>query len=276
MLANEALEPFNDPLTSYAFEDAESPNNPVRFTMKSAAGADDTRLLRRNVIWTLYQLPLMFFDQPSIWGTDFMVRWSGVDLYIGRLDNRNSPTITRFEGKHHNPATLKRRKRTATAQIAAPNPNSSLTLPALKATGAIDIQFFLRPSPPLPATSIFRTILNGLFTLAVRDIFSPVSAIDLSQPEQRAWIYIMFNNHPAPTHVLRVYQVIALLQAIAQFYIGRQIYQELTLHLVFERQLVAAGCVTRNNELRRWCAGMGDFGVDGPPGGTSGGADVVR
>lgn len=51
----------------------------------------------------------------------------------------------------------------------------------------------------------------------------------------------------------RVYQVVAIVQAVARYCVGHSMYQELIFNLLVDDVLVAAGCALKGKGEREWC-----------------------
>lgn len=217
-------------------------------------------------MWALKQLPIDLFNAPSIWGLDFTVQLSGEDLYLGRVSNRNRPGGVLQGGSEQqggNDSSLRdvsERKRKRALLITQPSTTTTtttekLSLPDSSANAQYDLRFQLT-GLPLSDISIFSTILEFLLDLGAQDPYQAVESADLARHTLPVWIYALHNVEPGSAQRLHIYQVVAVLAAIARHCVAQRIYQELIFNLFIDGVLVAAGCVVRGMGEREWCRGL--------------------
>ena len=259
MLANEALEDFTKPLRSYSFEDGERLDNPVRLNIQPAVGALDTVLVQGNLMWCLHELAIMLFEQPSIWGSNFKVQYAGKNLYFGRLDNRNRAPITSIKESNNDSMGDETNNVITAMSLDVKNTTNRVSNNPSLDTGDIDIKFSFHTSSPLPPKAIFTAILDAILESAPFDISQGIEQASFVLPDRQAWIFLIHHSVLGTAHVFRVYQMIAILQAIAQYYIAKQTYQELLFNFIYNEQSLAGGCVTRPELSSAWCSGMGEM-----------------
>lgn len=260
-LSDLAIEYFDGPLAELDFTDPYRPENPVRLTIRPAAGADPARLIRSNVMWCLKTLATTLFASPSIWGTNFVVKVRDQRIYVGRLDNRNRPLLLLGANNQTGNASSEASSKVSQAKrtVMEQTPNTSivpLNVPG-HINAAIDVQFYFRGDDRLTSVGIFDTIIEFIFGLASRQYFQEIYTAHISLVALPVWIFIMYNDVPNQSQKLHVYQAIALLQAVAQYYVKKQIFQEMVFYLYLGGKIVAAGCVTHAVDARRWCNGLG-------------------
>lgn len=114
---------------------------------------------------------------------------------------------------------------------------------------------------------IFESILTLLLYLAKDDHLSglPQASMELRQIQAR--IFIRQVSPPPPMYRFQQYHAVALLEAVARYYVLHGRYTEMTFELIINGYLVAWGCVTRAVVSRRWCGHMfpdGRAEVNGP------------
>lgn len=255
VMAQQALEPFEDRLSYFDYTDAETP---VRIILRSAPHAPTAMTVRCNVMWALQQLPFDLFHSPSIWGLDFKVQLSGVDLYLGKLSNKNRRSGAALEGggTQGGNASLafSEQKQKRARWITQPSNTTArtVTIPGpSQANNRYDIRFELT-GLPLPDVSIFSTILLFLFSLGAQGPYQAIESAYLDHDGSPVWIYVLYSAEPGSMQRLQVYQVVAILQAIARYCVRLRIYQELIFNLLVDDGLVATGCVVRGSAGREW------------------------
>ncbi|KAI4244364.1 MAG: hypothetical protein L6R42_010483, partial [Xanthoria sp. 1 TBL-2021] len=114
---------------------------------------------------------------------------------------------------------------------------------------------------------IFKSILALLLHLAKDDHLTvlPQTSMELRQIQAR--IFIRQVSPPPPMYRFQQYHAVALLEAVARYYVLHGRYTEMTFELIVNGYLVAWGCVTRAVVSRRWCGHMfpnGRAEVNGP------------
>lgn len=243
-MADQALEDFNAPLVSYTYTDRLHLDSPVCLTMQAAVGSDPRGLVRSNVLWCLGQIPVSLFNSPRIWGINFVVKFRGQKLYVGRLDNRHRPSIA-LETNNNNQTlntSSEARLTSRSLQLNFENNDFELRFTLIGAT--------------LPKTGIFESILGALLSLAPSVYHEALTSLHIANPSLPVWIYMVRIDVPELPNPLRVYQGIAILQAMTQYYVAKHIYQEMVFHVLVGGNPLAGGCVVKAEEARAWCAGM--------------------
>lgn len=255
-MSEQALGDFEAPLVSYVFTDFKHVDNPVQLTMSAAVGAHPIRLVRKHLLWCLWQLPVQLFDDPTIWGCHFYEMFRGQNLYFGTLSNRNRDTMT-LDAKNRSVDT----KGAAIHKEDAPTDttlNNSATPSGLAGLhdSPVAVEFISFVGDRLPKKKIFSAMLESLLDLASHSHTEQVKYLSMAR-YLPVWIFVICENDPETRQQLQMHHIINLLHAIAEFYISRHIFQELTFRLTVYGRLLALGCVTKNVESRRWCAGLG-------------------
>ncbi|KAL6720631.1 hypothetical protein ACLMJK_002556 [Lecanora helva] len=254
-LSIQASQDFNAPMSSYMYMDLDRPDIPVRLTMNRAIGANPVRLVRKHLIWCLRYLPLEEFNYPSIWGFNFIAKFRGQNLYFGTLDNRNRQFHTldmKNENLNNGSVILQNKRAGSELKLNA----SSIPLSAVGLGDAqIDVDFPPFAGDLLPQVEVFRNIIEFIYKLAPRSKTEMMRNVSLSDTLS-VWIFIMYYDDTRTGETLQVHHIIGLLRLLAQRYIFQHIYEEQVFRLTFNGQPFAAGCVTKADESRRWCAGM--------------------
>jgi len=60
-------------------------------------------------------------------------------------------------------------------------------------------------------------------------------------------VFVIYNNVPEMTQNIYVYQVIVLLQAVTQYNVKQQIWQEMAFQLLIDGRVVAGGWVIKSD-----------------------------
>ena len=258
-MAAQALDNYNELLSSYVFVDTQHADNPVRFVIDPALGANPVFHVRRNVIWCLQQLSEQMFREQRIWGLNFVEKYRGRNLYLGSVTDRNRPILVLDDV--NNGSSLGTSTGTASARRALAEDSSNITSSMSSGLGDpdipdIDIDLTLTGSP-LPKVEVFTSILDFIFWLAPEDKTKAVTRLAITRPHQ-AWIFVKYSND-AQEEIgfgLQVHHAIRLARAAGEHYVSRQVYRELVFRLTVRGKLLAEGCVTKGVRARNWCAGM--------------------
>ena len=249
-MSEQAQADYEAPLPNWFFVDAERPENPVRFLIDSAVWANEAWLVRKNLLWCLWQLPLHLWAGPTIWGRQFVAKYRGQKLYLGTVDNRNRRTIALGTTSHSDLSNDHITTSMGLKRMAIPLTNATLTnLP-------VHVEFTSILGERLAKKDIFSTILNVLLFLASQHKDGNITNFSMTD-QFPIWIFVMYNTARIITQHLQIHHIISLLNTIAEFYVSQYIYQELTFRLTVSERVLAVGCITKNVEARRWCAGMG-------------------
>lgn len=261
-MAMQALEPFDNSVVYFEYSAAETA---VRVILRSAPGASTTVTVRSNLLWALKQLPIDQFNSPSIWGVDFRVQWSGEDLYLGTLSNRNRPggaAAAALEGVGAQGGLNGTEEKQKRGLVITQPSNTTLTTETLHLPGHLtdntrdSIQFHL-VGGPLPDIGIFSAILEFLLVLGSQDPHQAVESAYFARDDLPVGIYVIYNVEAGSAQRLKVYQVVAILHAIVRYAVRLSIYQELVFHLLVDDVLLAVGCVVSGVVgEREWCRGL--------------------
>ena len=269
-MAQQALEPFDDRLSYFAYTDVETP---VRIELRSAPRALTAMTVRSNVMWALKQLAIDQFHSPSIWGVDFKVLLEGEELYLGKLSNkyrRDGGAVLEGgsgeqgvgNGSSHDEGVSEQEKKpkralvlTRPAQNATTSTTTSLTITGGQSSPA-NVQYGMRFQPLgvlLPDIGIFSAILEFLLFLAAYELYQELESANMAYDTLPVWIFVISNVESASGRSLQMYQVLAMLQSIAKHFVEHRIYQELGFNLLADEAIVAVGCVVTGQRRREWC-----------------------
>ena len=219
-------------------------------------------------MWALKQLPINLFHDPSIWGLDFKVLLRGEDLYLGKLSNSHRPggvlqggVARGGNGGLELSEPGRKRARLSTRSSNTTTITEHLTVPGQSTNS----QYYLRirvAGLPLSGIGIFSTILESLFLLGAKDPLQAVDTITFANDTLPVWIFVLDNVELGSTRKLHVYEVVAILRAIAGSCVEQRMYQETSFSLFLDDESIAAGCVVRGTKERWWCRGL-DGGGNG-------------
>ncbi|KAI4276488.1 MAG: hypothetical protein LQ337_002459 [Flavoplaca oasis] len=253
-----ALEDYNGQLNRFDFLDILPPRDPVRITMVPAPMSFVAPLKRSKILWTLKTLAVSMMTMRIFCSLSFQVRYRTHDLYLGTVQ---SPTqrISISDLSPSHPLSP-----TATS-VHNFNGSGLRDAASLQDEPHYRLNFHF-VGEALPKIRIFESILTLLLRLAKDDHATNIPQIVMELPHIQARIFIKQVDHLPPAYRFQQYHAVALLEAVARYYVQHDRYTEMTFELITNGFLVAWGCVTRASSLRRWCGNMfpdGRVGVNG-------------
>ncbi|KAL8711814.1 MAG: hypothetical protein Q9220_003758 [cf. Caloplaca sp. 1 TL-2023] len=255
-MKEEAVLDYTQAVTLYLFVDLLHAENPVRMEIYALPGAPVSYIKRSTIMWTLQQLALELIRTRYLKRVVFRVQRGHEYVYGGLLDNRNQLSTPSRNAEN-----------TTANSIAQAQPNSLAIIPTteniirLKNTSSLqdDPRYELRfdfVGYPLSQLSIFESLLTLMLSLGAVASDSLQPLIQMRLRNLGAWIFMVKNPGPVQDHPFRQSQAVAILEAIARYYVQYNSYREMTFQLFVNGQLSARGCVTRPVASRVWCTGM--------------------
>ncbi|KAL8724348.1 MAG: hypothetical protein Q9166_008001 [cf. Caloplaca sp. 2 TL-2023] len=249
-MKEEALKEYNAPLLDFDFLSILPPENPIRIIMHSAPNAPSARLTRSSVVWTLKSLSTELLRSRFLHPLVFSVKCWTADLYEGILASPlGQGGVSKFLAAPHSMSLAPTPTQNSTSMILT-NISSSLHHDT-----NYQINFSFVPQV-LSTFRIFESILSLLLLLAKEDAATVLRRIKMELREVQARIYIEEVLRPPPNYHFQQYHAVALLEAVARYYVLHDQYTEMTFELLMDGHLVAWGCVTRPLNIRRWCQHM--------------------
>ncbi|KAL8790190.1 MAG: hypothetical protein Q9213_000721 [Squamulea squamosa] len=253
-----ALEDYNSPLVHFDFIDALPPQNPIRILMMAAPGASAIRLKRSSVLWSLKSLTIELLTSGLLYPMTFKVRYWLDDLYLGVLTGPPEGTTGIDQSiSHPSSSAVKSIPDTSSGMIRATS--------SLNDNTHYEVNFDF-VGQDLSQVRIFESILTLLLQLAKHDHLATLHQISMEMRDKQAWIYIQEVSLPPPSYHFQQYHAVALLEAVARYYVHHGRYTEMTFELMMDGYLMAWGCVTYAVSSRRWCAQMFPDGRTGTNG----------
>ncbi|KAL8685984.1 MAG: hypothetical protein Q9224_005593 [Gallowayella concinna] len=247
-LKESALEEYDATLLDYDFIDALPPADPVLFSIHHIPRAHP-ELVRRNVMWAIKNLAIGLMHSELLYGLEFNVKYRRQQLYWGVLV------------KPIGMATTAKRSISPHAFSLSALPSQNFTNMVLSNASslqhdthyAVNFDFM---GQYVSKFGIFESILTFLLELAREDAATPISQATTGTNTREAQIFLKEVSPPPSTYRLRQYHVVALLEAVARYYVLHDRWSEMTFELVMDGYLVGWGCVTRKSMPKPWCRGM--------------------
>ncbi|KAI4179160.1 MAG: hypothetical protein L6R41_008001 [Letrouitia leprolyta] len=284
-MKEESLEDFNAPMTDFAHTNILPPEAPIRITLHSVPDAPREKLKRSTVMWTLKALAVECMRTRDLFPMLFSIHHYLQTVYSGVLASpindggtqQQSPASNAAAAALQSPPTSSSLSSTITPRpsplatnnetisISIPQPSDTITTPDNNPNHpTYDLTFTFLGSP-LPATQIFTSILTTILDLAPLSASTTLSGwTNLSTRSYTVWIFIVGMHPPMPEYVFQQYHCVALLEAVARYYVLKDTWMELVFEMRLAGYRMAWGCVTRGVAGRRWCGGMmGEEGRDG-------------
>ncbi|KAL8652923.1 MAG: hypothetical protein Q9226_004064 [Calogaya cf. arnoldii] len=243
-----ALEEYYGILRRFEFIDILPPANPVRMVMIPAPSSFAAPLKRSTVLWALKTFTVDIMKMAILYSLAFKVKYQTHDLYFGMLTSPKSGFGESKQSLSH-PLSLNM----------APTENS--TSVSLRPSAALQDQphyqiNFNFLADVLSKIWIFESILTLLLQLAKYDHLTVLRQTSMELRHIQARIYIIQVWPPPPLYRFQQYHAVALLEAVARYYVLHGRYTEMNFELVMNGFLVASGCVTKVVSSRRWCGSM--------------------
>ena len=243
-----ALEDYNGHLHRFDFLDILPPRDPVRITMVPAPMSFEAPLKRSKVLWTLKTLAVNMMTMRIFCFVLFQVRYRTHDLYLGTVE---SPT-QRFSASDWSPSHPLSLTATSVHNFTGLDLKDAVSLQD-EPHYQLNFNFV---GETLPKIRIFESILTLLLRLAKDDYATIIPQIAMELPHIQARIFIKQVDPPPSAYRFQQYHAVALLEAVARYYVQHDRYTEMTFELIMNGFLVAWGCVTRALHSRRWCGDM--------------------
>ncbi|KAL8845742.1 MAG: hypothetical protein Q9221_009110 [Calogaya cf. arnoldii] len=246
-MKEEALKDYTATVREYDFTETDPIQVPFRLVLRSATGAADNMLKTSTVMWSIRALALDLMRTRFFHPLLFTIEYHAVDLYGGVLTQIRA---TELPGQAINAGL-------------APAPSFSKTATSLDTKPLQDgtnyeVHFRFLGSE-LSRFQIFAALLSALLQLAPSDAGSIQPQFGMQDEMSMAWIYMSQVLLPAPGYRFQQYHAVALLDAVARYYVLHRQYQEMVFELRMDGYLTATGCVVKGINARRWC----NFPVEG-------------
>ncbi|KAI4245261.1 MAG: hypothetical protein L6R40_002618 [Gallowayella cf. fulva] len=247
-LKESALEDYNAALLDYHFVDSLPPEEPIRIAMHHVPRADPA-LTRKNIMWTIKNLTMEMAHSDLLYELPFRLQLSTRDLYLGIIANPDQADSLSPPASPVHPLSL----------TAIPSPRST-TLLVPNASSPRDVTVYVVnfefTGDLLPEISIFESILSLLLQLGRVHALAHVERVVMEEDELQAQIYMEEISPPLHTYNFYQYHAVALLEAVARYYVQHRRWTEMTFELVMDGHLVAWGCVVEKTEGREGCRDM--------------------
>ena len=251
----QALKDFNQHIVNYAFIDTEYADDPIRIRVEGAAGAPEGKLVRCNIMYAIKTLAVDLLTRGSPNGAVFFLSYNGQPIYNGIFDKKNEVAL--LEQSSNTSASLSEisvQKKGALSTRSLNTANSSSTL--LSIPGSDDVEYrvdFDVRGRMVTKASFFSAIIEFMFKLAQPDSADSIETVSQSTGADLLWIFV---RHARSDHHLQVFQLLAILEGMARYVVGRGRYTEVVFSFYIDNDLVATGCVTKPVASRRWCSGL--------------------
>ena len=248
-----ALKGCDERLTSYTYTDTEYQDSDIRIRVTAEENAPQGQLVVCNILYAIKTVAIAQLDYAQEFGASFVESHNGILLYRGILDNKfDDPSLQQSSNPSADLSdTASQEKR---AQV-LDSTNPSMTL--LNITGSNDVQYkleFYYTGILINKVSIFSAILEFMMTLAQRDGDAGVEHVSEAKSADVYWMFVMrIQDSSFP---LQVFQVVAILEAMARYCVTRGQYQEMSFRFSVNDEYTAHGCLTAPLSSKRWCAGM--------------------
>ncbi|KAI4223218.1 MAG: hypothetical protein L6R36_005589 [Xanthoria steineri] len=240
-LKEEAREDYTAAVREYIFTDTLPPQRPIRIVLRAAPGAAVGMLKRSSVMWSIRALAIELIRTRFFHPLLFTVKYYDRDLYGGILFEPIGAA---------NPAD---------AAVALPHSSFNKISNVLRRDETslqdethyqVGFRFVGEKLPPLKT---FEALLTTLLQLARSDAASVQDRIAMENRRYLVWVFMRQVRPPAPGYTLQQYHAVAVLEAVARYYVTHGQYRELELEMLKDGHLTAIGCITRALEARRWC-----------------------
>ncbi|KAI4230667.1 MAG: hypothetical protein LQ349_006109 [Xanthoria aureola] len=243
-LKEEAREDYTATVREYIFTDTLPPQRPIRIVLRAAQGAAGSMLKRSSVMWSIRALAIELirtrFFQPLL----FTVKYHDRDLYGGILfepigaanpADAGNPALTLPQPSFSNISNVLRRDKIS-----------------LQDENRYQVGFRLVGERMSPLKT-FEALLTTLLQLAPSDAVSVQDRIAMESRTYLVWVFMRQVGPPAPGYILQQYHAVAVLEAVARYYVAQGQYTEMEFEIRMDGLLTATGCVTRALRARRWC-----------------------
>ncbi|KAL8879990.1 MAG: hypothetical protein Q9198_002509 [Flavoplaca austrocitrina] len=250
-MRQEALKDYTATVLEFDFTETMPVQMPFRIVMRAAQGAAISMLKRSTVLWAIRALATDLMRTRFLHPLLFIIKYHGADLYGGVLAQPTGP-----------PAHSANPDMAVAPPLSLTNEINVL----FKDTGSLQDQTqhqvsFQFLGSDLSRTQIFGAIMSTLLQLAPSDANSVQPHVAMEEAFS-AWIFISQALVPAPGYMFQQYHAVALLEAVARYYVPHQRYQEMVFKLRMGEYITATGCVTKALLARRWCSFPDE--ADGP------------
>ncbi|KAL8659544.1 MAG: hypothetical protein Q9202_007073 [Teloschistes flavicans] len=259
-MKEEALKGYYARVLHYYYEDDFRPENPVSITMNYLAPGPDSKATRGALMWALKTLTVQMITFDYYRPMAFVVTHRQNTVWTGLIEDRNQPTSLQNSTTAHTLAA----KSSATPPSFVPvpiNPNTVelKQLAPLNNDPHYEVNFEIFVLP-LAQDGIFEAIMEFLLVLGKVDATAVRTQDRIFLRRTTAWIWLMEVDPPVQEHRFKQFHEVAILEAIARYYVQTHRYKEMTVTLKADGQMIARGCVTRAFRTREWCHGL--FVVD--------------
>ena len=275
-MKEEALLDYEAPIVEYDFTDTVHPENPVRFTVDTVAetAAAVAQAKRSSLLWTLKTLGVQLMRSRYLQPLLFSVSYRRQVVYRGQLREKEEMRGLKKNGTEGNPGAVLSARREAAFDprlsldmVAPPNltnaTTTTVTLKPLSPSGITqnnddphyELTFNLLPTF-LPALAIYESLLEILLLLAKLSADAPVPRSSVAFSRLYAWVFMIEPYPPAEAHPFQQFQAVAIVEAIARYYVLQGVWKEMSFEFLTDGKVNARGCVVRNTPAREWCQGL--------------------
>ena len=122
-----------------------------------------------------------------------------------------------------------------------------------------ELSFQFLPTRMLTGYNIYQALLALLLEEGKADAESTQQRISLSRREYKAWVFMMQSHLPMRGKDLRMFEAVAIAEAMARHQVFVDRFGEMTFRLLVDGEARATGCITKAVHNRRWCSGMSRY-----------------
>ncbi|KAL8691170.1 MAG: hypothetical protein Q9218_003545 [Villophora microphyllina] len=263
-MKEEALKDYFGFVREFNFFDDQQPENPVYWMLRSSPASRTADLKRSNIMWTLMTLIIQLMQYQLYRVMPFHVTRYQVPVYDGFILNRNAPIhpVVATAGDDNSTLTARALTNSPHSLTATPQNSTSMILHPTTSAFTLKNDFphltldFTFPGSPLSKYGIFESLLEFLLVLGKIDATAERPRLAIMLPRLQVYIYLIEAYPAAPEHPLQQYLSVAILEAMARYFVLRGEWREMTVVLKADEMVVARGCVTAAVRTRFWCRGM--------------------
>ncbi|KAL8686627.1 MAG: hypothetical protein Q9218_006973, partial [Villophora microphyllina] len=227
-MKEEALLPYSAIVLQYESVDDFHPENPVYITLDYRPGGPELKATRGAVLWSLKTLSVQMMRLRYFYTLLFMVTHSRNVVWMGRV-------LDRYQGTTSYNSTIANGL-SAGSTGAPPSlvsvPRNATTIELKRSTPLkddphyeIDFQF---PGSPIAKIGTFEAIMELLLVLGKLDAAEERVRDSMVYGRLQVWIFLVEVLPPVEEHRFQQFQEVAILEAIARYYVQTDVYKELT------------------------------------------------
>ena len=254
----ESLEDASEQIYTYAFDDNEYEDGVIRIRCRTVPYAPLGQDTRANIMYILGTLPIILMRDNFIAGVSFYETYDRRMLYSGVLNRNNHPprlTMANQTTDNSSSSAVASQKRSPNNQLLGfqqtDNTTMKFTVPGTNENLELKMYFVGRR---ISKVHMFEALINSMLFWGLEDSSEEVEATAMTEAQMPAWIFMRRN--PASPQLFQIFQLLAIVEAMARYCTQQGIYSELVYDFFFDGSLVSGGCVTAPQYSREWCKGL--------------------